>query len=56
MKTDTKTKAIIVFYTISTLILIWLFVSWVDVIRHNMLGDETYQYWIFNFFRIFGGR
>lgn len=53
MKNFMKDKAVIVFYTICVLALIWLVVSWIDVIRHNSLGDMSYQYWVFNFFNLF---
>jgi hypothetical protein len=52
---DRKTLTIVM-YTICTLILIWFIVSWVDVMKHNAVGDESYQYWVFNLFRIFEGR
>ena len=50
---ETKKTIKTIFYTICTLMLIWMFISWIDVIRHNALGDASYQYWVFNFFRIF---
>lgn len=50
---DKREKATVVFYTICVLILIWFIISWIDVIHHNALGDESYQYWVFNFFRMF---
>lgn len=53
MKRQTQDKIIIVFYTICVLMLIWILFSWVDVIHHNALGDSSYQYWVFNFFRLF---
>lgn len=53
-----KTKDIfrVATYTICIMILIWFIISWIDVVSHNAVGDESYKYWIFNLFRIFEGR
>lgn len=39
-----------IFLTVSILIIIWVFASWVDVILHNQSGG-TDAWW--NFFKIF---
>lgn len=34
----------------SLLFLIWVFISWLDVISHNLTPDPVYQWW--NLFQI----
>lgn len=53
MKTKKTPELLIIIDTICVMMLIWFVLSWVDVIRHNSLGDESYKYHTFNFFNIF---
>jgi hypothetical protein len=40
-------------YGIMILIALWVVLSYFNVVAHNSAGDETFNYWRFNFFRIF---
>ena len=52
-KYEWKSYIIFSLYVIMSLILVWIVASYFDVLAHNTLGDETYEYWTFNFFNLF---
>lgn len=45
-----KTYLEFTFYAICLLLILWVVASWVNVVMHN---TSDYNYWTFNFFRIF---
>lgn len=40
-------------YAILVLMAIWIIASYINVVAHNSAGDESFNYWRFNFFKLF---
>ena len=52
-KYEWKSYILFTLYAIGVLFLLWIAISYIDVLAHNTLGDESYEYWVFNFFNLF---
>lgn len=40
-------------YGVMVLIALWILLSYFNIVAHNSAGDETFNYWRFNFFKLF---
>lgn len=46
-----KKKFEVLFYAIGIILMVWIFVSWIDTSIHHI--DESYEYSYWNLFEIF---
>ena len=60
MKLQTLKKRInwkmIIIAIIDILFWSWVIVSWIDILHHNALGDNSGVFWHYNFFTLLAGR